>query len=496
MLGHAAWDVFPGSIDQPFGRAFRHALETQLPTTIEEYSAFANRRLEARVYPRADGLTIVFQDVSARHRAQETTAFLAEASRLLSASLDYEVTLRAVASSAVPRLGDWCAVDIVRDPTSAAWPPELDRLAVVHRDPAKIAIGMELTTRYPTDWSAPTGMPAVLRERRPFFIPVVTDAMLVAGARDAEHLALLRALDFSAIVVVPLVARDRTLGALTLCTAESGRHYDEADLALALDLAQRAAVAVDNARLFRDAERAQREAEAANRAKSEFLGTMSHELRTPLNAVLGYVDLLDAEVRGPISDPQREDLGRIRRSAKVLMSLVNDVLNFARVEAGHVEFHLEAVPLGRVLADLETLVAQPLRAKQIEYTHESCGDTWVVCADPERLKQILTNLLTNAIKFTPAGGRIRVECAGEETPAASMLAVRVADTGRGIPSAALGRIFEPFVQIDRHLTGESQQGVGLGLAIARDLARRMGGDLTVESTLGEGSTFTLTLPRA
>jgi PAS domain S-box-containing protein len=497
MLGHSAWDVFPGSFDQPFGRAFRDALETQQPTSVEEFSSFALRWLEARVYPRTDGLTIVFQDVTARHRAQETTAFLAEASRLLSASLDYEATLRTVASSAVPRLGDWCAVDIVRDPTVAAWPPELDRLAVVHEDPAKIAVGMTLTTRYPTDWTAPTGMPAVLRDRAPFFLPVVTDAMLVAGARDAEHLALLRAIEFSSIIVVPLVARDRTLGALTLCMAESGRHYTQADLALAVDLAQRAAVAVDNARLFREAERAQREAEAANQAKSEFLGTMSHELRTPLNAVLGYVDLLDAEVRGPITEVQREDLSRIRRSAKVLMSLVNDVLNFARVEAGHVEFHLDAVPLDRVLSDLETLVAQPIRAKQIDYTHDSCGGgAWVVRADPERLKQILTNLLTNAIKFTPAGGCIALDCAVADTPAGAMLQLRVSDTGRGIPAEALGRIFEPFVQIDRHLTGESQQGVGLGLAIARDLARRMGGDLTAESTPGVGSTFTLTLPRA
>ena len=402
-------------------------MRTQQPASLEGYSVSAARWLEVRVYPGRDGLTVFFQDVTARHRAQETTAFLVEARQLLSASLDYEATLRAVASSAVPRLGDWCAVDILRDPTASTWPPELDRLAVVHADPEKIALGMTLTTRYPTDWSAAVGVPAVLRDRTPMFVPAVTDEMIVAGSRDAE--------------------------------------------------------------------RAQREAERANQAKSEFLGTMSHELRTPLNAVLGYVDLLDAGVRGPVSDLQREDLGRIRRSAKVLMSLVNDVLNFARVEAGQVEFHLEPVSLDRVLGDLEALVAQPLRLKQIAYTHDSCGDGWVACADPERLKQILTNLLTNAVKFTPAGGRIAVECAGDETPAGPVLRVRVSDTGRGIPADALGRIFEPFVQIERHLTGESQQGVGLGLAIARDLARRMGGDLTVESEVGVGSTFTLSLPR-
>jgi PAS domain S-box-containing protein len=496
MLGQLAWDVFPGSYDRPFGRAFRCAMETQEPVSLEAFSPSAQRWLEARVYPTGDGLTVFFQDVTTRRRAQETSTFLVEATRMLSASLDYEETLRAVAAAAVPRLGDWCAVDVVRDPTVTAWPPELERLAAVHADPAKIALGATLTTRYPTDWSAARGTAGVLRDRAPLFIPVVTDEMLVAGARDAEHLSLLRTLGFSSVIVVPLVARDRTLGALTLCTAESGRHYDEADLALALDLAQRAAVAMDNSRLFRDAERAQRDAEAANRAKSEFLGTMSHELRTPLNAVLGYVDLLDAGVRGELTAPQREDLGRIRRSAKVLMSLVTDVLNFARVEAGQVEFRVEDVPLGRVMADLDALVAPSIRAKQLAFTYDPCDDGWVVRADSERLKQVLTNLLTNAIKFTPPGGRITVECGHADMAAGAMLRVHVRDTGRGIPGDELGRVFEPFVQIDRHLTGESQQGVGLGLAIARDLARRMGGDLSAESEVGVGSTFTLTLPKA
>jgi PAS domain S-box-containing protein len=496
MLGQLAWDVFPGSYDRPFGRAFRQAMATQEPVSLESFAPPAGRWLEARVYPTPDGLTVFFGDVTTRRRSQETSAFLVEASRMLSASLDYEDTLRAVAAAAVPRLGDWCAVDIVRDPTAGAWPPEIERLAAVHVDPEKVALGMALAARENIDWSAPTGLPAVLRERTVTFLPVVTDEMLVATTTDAEHLALLRTLGYASIIVVPLVARDRTLGALTLCTSESGRHYDEADLALALDLAQRAAVAVDNARLFREAERAQRDAEAANQAKSEFLGTMSHELRTPLNAVLGYVDLLDAGVRGELSEPQREDLQRIRRSAKVLMSLVTDVLNFARVEAGQVEFRLENVPLERVVADLDALVAPSIRAKQLAYTHDPCIDGWVVRADAERLKQILTNLLTNAIKFTPAGGRITVECDADSSTSGTMLRVRVRDTGRGIPRDDLRRIFEPFVQIDRHLTGESQQGVGLGLAIARDLARRMGGDLTAESESGQGATFTLTLPVA
>jgi signal transduction histidine kinase len=330
-------------------------------------------------------------------------------------------------------------------------------------------------------------------------VPAITDEMLVAGARDAAHLEMLRALRFSAVIVMPLVARGRTLGALTVCMTDSGRHYDDADFALARELAQRAATAVDNAGLYREAERARRDAEAANEAKSQFLSTMSHELRTPLNALLGYTELMDAGIRGPVTDEQRADLARMRRSAKVLMALVTDVLNFARVEAGRVEFRVTEVSLATVLSQMEALVAPQMRAKRLEYLQESCDEALRVRADAERLQQVLTNLLTNAIKFTDEGGRITVRCDVSPADRAGLprvVHVRVADTGRGIAAEQLGRIFEPFVQVDRHLTHDSQQGVGLGLAIARDLARNMGGDLSAESALGAGSVFTLTLPLA
>jgi signal transduction histidine kinase len=293
------------------------------------------------------------------------------------------------------------------------------------------------------------------------------------------------------VMMVPMVARGLTVGVLTLCHAESGRRYDAADLALAEDLAHRAAVAVDNARLFRDAEQAREDAEAANLAKSQFLSTMSHELRTPLNAITGYVDLLDMGVRGPVTEPQREDLHRIRRSAKVLMSLVNDVLNFARLEAGQVEVHLREVHVGEVLGGLQAIVAPQVQAKGLAFRCAADGGV-TAFADAERVEQVLTNLLTNAIKFTPPGGSVTVT-AGRDGGGDGRVWVRVADTGRGIPGDQLEQIFEPFVQVDRHLTHESQQGVGLGLAISRDLARLMGGDLLVESRVGHGSAFTLML---
>jgi signal transduction histidine kinase len=226
---------------------------------------------------------------------------------------------------------------------------------------------------------------------------------------------------------------------------------------------------------------------------------MSHELRTPLNAIAGYAELLALGVRGPLTEAQSQDMARIRRANQHLTGLVTDVLNFARLEAGQVEYHVAEVHLGPLVADLEALVGPQLAAKRLAYDHDACGpDTpaqpHVVRADAEKVRQVLVNLLSNAIKFTDAGGRISLAC--EDDAPAGVVRVRVTDTGRGIPPERLAHVFEPFVQVDRDLTHTSQQGVGLGLAISRDLARGMGGELSAESIPGEGSTFTLTLPRA
>jgi signal transduction histidine kinase len=233
------------------------------------------------------------------------------------------------------------------------------------------------------------------------------------------------------------------------------------------------------------------EAEHANAVKAQFLAAMSHELRTPLNAIAGYAQLMGLGLRGPVTEEQREDLARIDRSQRHLLSLINDILNFARIEAGHVDLVLRPVPLAEVLAGVEPLVAPQLRAKAQHYSDDSGGCDAVVRADPEKLRQIVLNLLSNAIKFTPERGSIEVRCGVD----AARARVLVRDSGIGIPARQLDAIFEPFVQIDRSFTSE-HQGTGLGLAISRDLARRMGGDITVESAPGRGTTFTLALPLA
>jgi two-component system CheB/CheR fusion protein len=237
------------------------------------------------------------------------------------------------------------------------------------------------------------------------------------------------------------------------------------------------------------AESAKRTAESSNEAKSRFLTAMSHDLRTPLNAIAGYTDLMELGIRGPVSDEQRSDFSRIKRSTRHLLSLINDILNFAKLEAGHVDFRIDNVAVDVIVAEVNEMLMPQFRQKSIVVERVDCSAS--VRADPDRLRQILVNLLTNAAKFTAHGGRVVLTSAAyDET-----VTVEVRDTGIGISAESQQRIFEPFVQVDRSLTSVDRDGVGLGLAISRDLARAMNGDLTVESTLGEGSRFLLTLPR-
>jgi len=254
------------------------------------------------------------------------------------------------------------------------------------------------------------------------------------------------------------------------------------------------ALTVANARLRRtteEAERARAEADRANRAKSDFLAMMSHELRTPLNAIGGYAELIEMGIHGPVTDAQREALLRIGRSQSHLLTLINDVLSFARIDAGQVQYAIEDVPLDDALAGLEALVAPQVRARRLTFEHHACDPTLAARADRDKLRQLVLNLLGNAIKYTPEGGMVALSCDAD----ASVVRVHVRDTGIGIPADRLPSIFDAFVQGDRALN-RPNDGVGLGLAISRELALGMGGTLEVASTVGQGSTFTLTLARA
>jgi PAS domain S-box-containing protein len=233
------------------------------------------------------------------------------------------------------------------------------------------------------------------------------------------------------------------------------------------------------------------EAEAADRAKTEFLATMSHELRTPLNAIGGYAELLAVGIGGKLSEEQRLYVDRIERSQQHLLAIINDLLDFGRIEAGGVAYDIQPVPLTTIVDAVELMVEPQAVKRNLTLERQACAAAAIALADGARIQQILLNLLSNAVKFTPAGGRIMVSCEGLD----GRVTITVRDTGIGIPADKLEAIFDPFVQVGRSLT-TSHEGAGLGLSISRNLARAMGGDLTVESTVGQGSTFRLILPRA
>jgi signal transduction histidine kinase/DNA-binding response OmpR family regulator len=295
-------------------------------------------------------------------------------------------------------------------------------------------------------------------------------------------------------IFLPLGISGQAVGALAF-GFEGSRQFTEADKHFADTVSRYCAQALDRVRLrvaaaaaLAEASEARMMAEHANNAKTVFLRAMSHELRTPLNAISGYTEILELGIRGVVNPEQVKDLGRIKRAAAYLLRLINDVLTIARLEGAR-PLNVISIPVNAVLAEVDGLCALQAKAKGLTLRVTECEHDVFVAADAERFQQILLNLITNATKFTATGGTISVNCDVE----AGVVRLRVTDTGVGVRLVDIERVFEPFVQIDRHLTTATQQGVGLGLSISRELARAMQGDLTLQSAEGIGSTFTLTL---
>lgn len=410
--------------------------------------------------------------------------FLAEASRLLADSLDYETTLATVAGLSLPYFGAWCIVDLCTN-------GEMRRVAVLHTDPEMQALARRLESGWPPERDDPLGAPRAVRRRETEIIANIPDEMLITVSRGEENLRILRALGMGSLLVVPLLARGEVLGAITYVSPQKGRAHGTEDVALAEDVAARCAIALDNARLHRTALEAQRTAEEASAAKSQFLAVVSHELRTPLTGIVAFAELLETQVLGPMEAKQQEACARIKANSWQLVSIIEEILIFSRAEAGKLEVNREEADIAEIALEV-VRVLEPTAARGGVALHFACEEApprlWT---DPGKVRQILYNLIGNATKFTRQG-QITVTVDWDRSTSTD-LQLHVRDTGPGIAPEEQERIFEPFTQVDSTHT-RAVGGTGLGLSIARKLAQLLGGDTTLQSTPGEGSTFTLHLP--
>ncbi|MBA2245931.1 MAG: PAS domain-containing protein [Gemmatimonadetes bacterium] len=413
-------------------------------------------------------------DISERKRAEEAQRLLAEAGVVLASSLDYRKTLQSIARLVVPTLADHCLVDL------ADREGRVELVEMAFAQPPKRSIAERLRQHYAPGSHPPEAAARVLRVREPLLFPDLSDEQLVQYARDAEHLDLLRELGIRSMVAVPLSVRGRILGAITLTAGESGRRFGPHDLALAEEIARRAALAVDNAWLYQQAQQ-------ATWAREEVLAVVSHELRSPLNAILLIIEtLLDFRSRESWTEAERQQLESIRRSAGQMSRLTQDLMDITRIESGHLSIHAsrqEVAPLlGEALAMLQPLAA----ARSLKLSTALPQKIPAVRADGPRILQVLSNLIGNAIRVVPEGGAISVavEAQGER------VRFSVTDRGPGIPQEHLPHLFDRYWQASR-TPGDN---LGLGLAIARGIVEAHGGRMEVASRVGEGSTFSFTLP--
>jgi signal transduction histidine kinase/NO-binding membrane sensor protein with MHYT domain len=479
-------------IDRRLRRELAHAEESARLYRLAESARLEAERANARLTERTAELEVRIAEAA---RVRQSAAFLEEASRILTSTLSDQRMLSTLTRHCVPLLADYCSVDML---TADG---RIERVETSHVDPAKERIVRDLWQRYPYDPEDRVGVPEVLRTGEPQLSEWFGEEAIAAFARDEEHLRQLLVLAPHSFVCVPLVARGRAYGALSFAMSDSGRRYTQADLELASELGRRAATAVDNARLFAAAKRARADAEAANRAKSEFLATISHEIRTPINAILGYAQIMELGISGPLAADQREQLARIRLNGRHLSGLIDDVLDFAKIEAGEMQIARTRLKAEDAVEAVLALIRPQAASKGIALAARSLepgGPAYV--GDGRRLQQILLNLLSNAVKFTDCGGSIVIASGrafgsppGTTLGAGEWTRITVEDTGIGISPSTLERIFEPFVQGESGYT-RRRGGTGLGLSISRRLARMMGGDLVVESRAGEGSKFTVWLP--
>lgn len=412
------------------------------------------------------------EDVTASRAQEARQAFIEEATRALTSSLEVQATLSTLGSLVAGRYADWCVIHQCREPN------RIERVEAIHADSAR-ADRMEPLARGILAMDSEHPVAAAVRDGA--VVTAEDRGQAMAMMAPSEPVAVPQDLTPTAAVTLPLQARGRVLGALSV--ARTRGVYDATDQAVLRELADRAGMAMDNALLYE-------QARLADRQKASFLAVMSHEFRTPLSAILGYADILTAEVHGDLNPKQRTHVDRVKASVRHLSHLVDEILSYASMESGQERVRLESVDVEGIARDVAEIMEPIAEAAGLELRLRLAEGPVEAVTDPSKLRQILINLLSNAIKYTGSG---HVELVLE--PQESSIRYRVLDTGPGIAEAHIDDIFEPFWQMEAH-TGRRVTGTGLGLAVARRLARVLGGDIQVKTSIGAGSEFMVDLPRA
>lgn len=486
VVGRGFMEVLPHLRGTGIERELRRALDGQLAVHAEECLPARGTWLEIHAYPSDNGLSVFVRDVTARKRAEANLRLLARTGAVLSASLDYRTTLAHVARLAVPTLADWCVVDVVED-------GRVERVEVAHADPEK-GVRAEELRRYPPDpRDATTPSGRVLRTGKPELVPEITPEALRESERSPEHVRLLEEIGMSSLMVVPMVARGEAIGTLAFVAAESRRRYGPDDLALAEELADRAAVAVDNARLFRQAEQRADEIERVTESRARLIRGFSHDLKNPLGAADGHAQLLEDGILGELAPRQQESVKRIRATIRSALGLIQDLVELARAEAGQIELEIAPADVGEVAREIAEEYRAQAESAGLHVAAEVPAGLPRVSSDRARVRQVLGNLVSNAVKYNRDGGSVALRVAlrrRDGEPSGDWMAVEVADTGSGIPADKRHLLFREFSRLEPG----AAHGAGLGLAISQRIAQALGGEITLESEVGVGSTFTLWLP--
>jgi PAS domain S-box-containing protein len=495
MHGHTIEEMLGKSIDETFAPEARDQLTEHMRLVNENghhvYESIHLRKDGTRFPVLADvsafkdehGQVLYraanIQDITERKRAEQVERFLGDATTVFSSSLDYELTLASAARLAVPYMADYCLVHMLEDDGQ-----NIRRMIVAHQDPEREAAWRDMQSRFPLDLNTPHTIAKVLRTGKPEWFSHISDELMEAVIRNPAEIRMLQEFNIKASMIVPLIARGRTIGTLTFISSESARHYTEDDLAVANELARRAALAIDNARLYR-------RAQEANRAKDEFLATLSHELRTPLTPIIGWVHMMTT---GQLSDADiAHGLAIIGKNSQSLSRLINDLLDMSAILSGKMRIDALPVPLESAIKEaIETVRPQAAKQNiQLELVPCERMEEVVVSGDRTRLVQVCWNLLANAIKFSPDDSRIRVIC---EIVGGASVRVHFEDEGEGIKPEFIPYVFERFRQQDMSTT-KTHGGLGIGLALVKSFVEAHGGMVAAASAgEGRGSRFTLTLP--